>query len=53
MAWEDPEDEGWKLPRSWHELRERWQGDTLLRLLVGMAVIVAIAALLTVYNISR
>jgi hypothetical protein len=53
MAWEDPDDEGWKMPRSWQEVRERWQGDTLLRLLIGLAVIAALGALFTVYNLSR
>jgi len=45
--WREPDDEGWKLPRNWQEVRERWQSDYALRAIIGIAVIIAIGVLMT------
>jgi hypothetical protein len=41
--WREPEDDQWwRLPRSWLEVRERWASDYALRALIGIVVVVSI-----------
>jgi len=44
--WKEPDDEGYQLPRSWSEIRERWHGDSALRVIVGVVVVFVVASFL-------
>jgi hypothetical protein len=50
--WRESDEEGWKLPRSFRDVRERWQGDSVLRLVIGIGVLIAVMTFLAVARLS-
>ena len=51
--WNEPEDEGWRMPRSWQEVRERWPHDSALRVAVAIAVVLVLAVVLAFLRFAR
>jgi hypothetical protein len=49
--WEAPDDtnygeeEGYRFPSSWDEIKERWHADTFLRLVIGVVVVTILGCL--------
>ena len=50
--WQEPDDEGWQLPTSWQEVRERWPHDYPLRAVIGIAVVLVLGVVFLFLRIA-